>query len=87
VVTGESEIDCNETLNRLYTYLDGELTEDRREEIKHHLDECRDCVGAFDFEAELRMIVAQRCQDHVPDSLRKRVREALVEEERRAAEH
>jgi mycothiol system anti-sigma-R factor len=83
VVAGESEIDCNETIYRLYTYLDGELTEDRRQEIKHHLDKCRDCVEAFDFEAELRAVIAQRCKDHVPDTLRERVRDSLVEEERK----
>ncbi len=50
----ESEVDCNETIERLYTYLDGELTDERRHEIKEHLDECAPCLGAFDFEAELR---------------------------------
>ncbi|MGA2036594.1 MAG: mycothiol system anti-sigma-R factor [Acidimicrobiales bacterium] len=81
--TGESEVDCNETLYRLYTYLDGELTDERRMEIKRHLDECRPCFEAFDFEAELRMVVSQRCKDHVPDALRQRVHEALIEEERK----
>lgn len=76
----DSEVDCNETLHRLYTYLDGELTEARRQEIKQHLDDCPPCFEAFDFEAELRSVIAQRCKDHVPDSLRKRVQDALVEE-------
>ncbi|MGD0320129.1 MAG: mycothiol system anti-sigma-R factor [Acidimicrobiales bacterium] len=79
--TGESEIDCNETLYRLYTYLDGELTEERRQEIKRHLDECEACFDAFDFEADLRILIAQRCKDHVPNALRERVLEALLEEE------
>jgi mycothiol system anti-sigma-R factor len=83
VGTGESEVDCNETLYRLYTYLDGELTEERRHQIKHHLDECEACFGAFDFEADLRMVIAQRCKEQVPDALRQRVHEALVEEERK----
>jgi len=76
----DSEFDCNETLHRLYTYLDGELTEERREEIKRHLDDCPPCFEAFDFEAELRSVIAHRCKDHVPDSLRKRVENALMEE-------
>jgi mycothiol system anti-sigma-R factor len=83
VGTGESEIDCNETLYRLYTYLDGELTEERRRQIKHHLDECETCFGAFDFEADLRTVIAQRCKEQVPDALRQRVHEALIEEERK----
>jgi len=83
VGTGGSEFDCNETLHTLYTYLDGELTDDRRQEIKRHLDECPPCFEAFDFEAELRVVIAQRCKDHVPDTLRQRVHEALIEEEKK----
>jgi len=81
--SGESGFDCNETIERLYHYLDGELTDERRAEIKDHLDECSPCLDAFDFEAELRSVVANRCKDHVPDALRQRVRDALLEEERR----
>ena len=83
--SGESGFDCNETIERLYHYLDGELTDERRREIKHHLDECSPCLDAFDFEADLRVVIDNRCKDHVPDALRKRVHDALVEEERRHA--
>ena len=51
----ESDVDCNETIERLYHYLDGELTDERRVEIKRHLDDCAPCLDAFDFEAELRV--------------------------------
>lgn len=81
--TAEHGVDCNETLYRLYTYLDGELTQERRAEIKAHLDDCPPCFEAFDFEAELRVVIAHSCKDHVPDSLRERVHEALIDEERR----
>ena len=79
----ESGVDCNETIERLYHYLDGELTDERRREIQHHLDECSPCLDAFDFEADLRILIANRCKDHVPDALRRRVYDALLEEERR----
>jgi mycothiol system anti-sigma-R factor len=79
----ESGVDCNETIERLYWFLDGELTEERRIEIKVHLDECAPCLDAFDFESELRLLIASRCKDHVPESLRRRVHDALIEEERR----
>ena len=73
-------LNCDETIERLYFYLDGELTEARRVEITRHLDMCGPCVGAFGFEAELRKVIANRCKDHVPDSLVARVAEALQEE-------
>jgi mycothiol system anti-sigma-R factor len=81
----EPTVDCNETIERLYHYLDGELTDERRVEIRLHLDDCAPCLDAFDFEAELRVVIASRCKDHVPEALRQRVHEALVEEERRQA--
>ncbi|HXQ59630.1 MAG TPA: mycothiol system anti-sigma-R factor [Acidimicrobiales bacterium] len=80
--TGESDVDCNETIERLYHYLDGELTDERRQEIKHHLDDCPPCLDAFDFESELRQVIADRCKDRVPDALRERIRLALIEAER-----
>jgi len=80
--TGESDVDCNETIERLYIYLDGELTDERRIEIKRHLDDCPPCLDAFDFEAELRQVIADRCKDRVPEALRRRIHEALIEAER-----
>ena len=78
--TGESDVDCNETIERLYTYLDGELTDERRIEIKRHLDDCPPCLHAFDFESELRQVIADRCKDRVPDALRQRIHDALKAE-------
>jgi mycothiol system anti-sigma-R factor len=79
-------VDCNETIERLYSYLDGELTDERRVEIARHLDMCGPCVDAFGFEAELRKVIANRCRDHVPDSLLQRVAQALDDEHARLAD-
>lgn len=68
---------CEEALYELYHFLDGELTDDRRSLISSHLDGCTSCLGAFDFEAELRKVVAQRCRDTVPDGLRQRIAKAI----------
>ena len=54
-----------------------ELTEERREEIRIHLDFCGPCNGAAEFEAELRRVIASRCRDRVPYSLIRRVAEAI----------
>lgn len=69
---------CEEALQDLYTYLDGELTDDRRSLIKGHLDDCNPCFEAFDFEAELRIVISCRCREEVPDSLRLRIAEQLA---------
>ncbi len=73
-------VGCDETIERLYTYLDGDLTEQRRLEITRHLDLCGPCVGAYGFEAELRKVIASRCRDHVPEELITRVASALEQE-------
>lgn len=72
--------DCRETLQELYGYLDGELTEEGRDHIRSHLDDCSPCLAAFDFQAELRMVVRNRCVDRVPDALRERIARALEAE-------
>jgi mycothiol system anti-sigma-R factor len=75
-------VDCEEAVHELYHYLDGELTEERREEIRVHLDYCGPCGGAAEFEAELRRVIANRCKDRVPQTLIERVAAAIDEESR-----
>jgi mycothiol system anti-sigma-R factor len=67
--------ECREALDRLYTL----LTDARRHDIQHHLDTCSPCLEAFDFEADLKLMVARRCRDEVPEQLRIRVALAIRE--------
>jgi mycothiol system anti-sigma-R factor len=69
--------DCDEAISELYGFLDGELTEERKIEIRRHLDECPPCFEQFDFEAELRLVIASKCKDEVPESLRQRIADVL----------
>jgi mycothiol system anti-sigma-R factor len=73
--------DCNEALHEIYHFLDGELTAERRELIQHHLDDCPPCYEAFDFEAELRIVISRKCVDTVPESLRQRIADAIQHEQ------
>ncbi|MGP0029319.1 MAG: mycothiol system anti-sigma-R factor [Acidimicrobiales bacterium] len=75
-------VDCDEAVHQLYHYLDGELTDDRRRQIAEHLTFCAPCGGAVEFEAELRQVIANRCKDHVPESLIRRIAQAIDEESR-----
>ena len=69
--------DCDDAVHRLYHFLDGELDDTRRADIQQHLDDCLPCLEAFDFEAELRQVIATKCRDQVPETLRLRIAEAL----------
>ena len=73
--------DCREAVETLYHYLDGELTYERRIVIQRHLDDCHDCIEAYEFEAELRIAVSRSCREPVPPSLIDRVAQALKLEE------
>jgi mycothiol system anti-sigma-R factor len=70
--------ECQEALDTLYHFLDGELTSNRRQLIQQHLDRCSSCLEVFDFEAELKIVVARRCKESVPDALRARIAAALA---------
>jgi mycothiol system anti-sigma-R factor len=72
-------MDCDEAIVRIYQYLDGELTVWRRRAIAHHLDECPPCAQGFDFEMELRQVVASKCRDEVPPELKRRIAEAIAQ--------
>ena len=73
--TGDT--DCGDALHRLYEYLDGELTVERRALISTHLERCPPCQDLGDFESELRQVIAMRCREAVPDHLKARVAAAL----------
>jgi mycothiol system anti-sigma-R factor len=66
--------DCNDTLRELDTFLDGELTAGAKSAISAHLEGCPDCLEAFDFQAELKMVIAERCRrDELPPGLLARI--------------
>jgi mycothiol system anti-sigma-R factor len=74
---GDEHGHCIEILREVYIYLDGELTDDRRTLIRQHLDDCPPCLEAFEFEQDLRAVIAHRCREHVPDALRRRIADAI----------
>jgi len=70
-------MDCEYTIQQVYFYLVGELTSYRRWQITRHLNRCPPCKQGFDFELELRHVVADRCRDQVPEDLKRRIADAL----------
>ena len=70
-------MDCDDALQVIYHYLDGELTPFKRAAIARHLDDCPPCAQGFDFETELRRIIAMKCRDEVPQELRLRIAQAI----------
>jgi anti-sigma factor (TIGR02949 family) len=54
------DIDCRQAVQRLYEYLDRELTPELRSEVEQHLAACAGCFRYFEFErAFLRFLEAR----------------------------
>lgn len=61
---------CRETIAELDAFLDDELSDNARTHIRAHLEGCNDCLGAFDFQAELKAAIRRKCDtEPLPDGL------------------
>jgi mycothiol system anti-sigma-R factor len=68
------ETPCTEVLDRVYSYLDGELEEPDLAKIRQHLDECGPCLEEFGLDELVKKLVHKTCgQDRVPEALRAKV--------------
>jgi mycothiol system anti-sigma-R factor len=66
--------ECNETMREMEAFLDGELTDDAAATLRGHLEGCTDCLQAFDFQAELKFVIAEKChRDQMPPGLLARI--------------
>jgi mycothiol system anti-sigma-R factor len=71
---------CDEALHEIYHLLSGEIDDDKRAQIASHLDECAPCAEPYDFYADLRRCVQQRCHDTAPPELLARIEAAIQHE-------
>ncbi|MEU8236832.1 mycothiol system anti-sigma-R factor [Actinoplanes missouriensis] len=76
--TDENETDCSSVLSEVYLYLDLECSEERRQLIQKHLDECTGCLREFGIEHDVKALVGRCCGDErAPLELRDRLRHKL----------
>jgi len=69
------EIDCGQILNEVYLFLDLECSDERRDAIQTHLDDCGPCLQEYGIEQEVKALVARCCgTDQAPTELRERLR-------------
>ena len=68
------ETPCSEVLDRVYWYLDGEVSDDDCSHIRQHLDECGPCLREYGLEEVVKKLVAKHCAcDPAPADLRGKV--------------
>jgi mycothiol system anti-sigma-R factor len=72
--------ECRDVLDEVYLYLDLECSDERRNLIKEHLDECSPCLREYGIEQEVKALVARCCgAEKAPEELRERLRAKLNE--------
>lgn len=73
----EREIRCEEALRHLAAYLDGELGEGKRAEVRGHLETCRSCWSRAEFERRLRDRMSELREGEVTPDFERRVRQMI----------
>ncbi|HEU4797958.1 MAG TPA: mycothiol system anti-sigma-R factor [bacterium] len=69
-----TEIDCEQVLEQVWSYLDGELEETAYIEIQAHVAECAGCGPKYDFQRKLITLVEQKCSEGpIPVELKQRL--------------
>jgi mycothiol system anti-sigma-R factor len=67
-------------LNRVYEYLDGEMTSDDCDKIRVHLEECGPCLGNYQLDEALKALIRRSCGcEPAPESLRARILVTITE--------
>ena len=67
--------ECASVMAEVWTLLDGECTNETREKLQHHLDECPTCFEQHGIEERVKRMIAAKCSgETAPDSLRARLR-------------
>jgi anti-sigma factor (TIGR02949 family) len=70
-------VNCDELIDRLMEYLDGEMVEEQRTHAKVHLDGCPNCTAYVEtYTHTVRTVKKIRC-DRLPPAVEARLREAL----------
>jgi mycothiol system anti-sigma-R factor len=73
------DIDCRTAVQKLWDYLDNELTPERMEDVRQHLEKCRDCLPHHEYGRVFlaALSAARESEARAPDKLRRRVMDSL----------
>jgi anti-sigma factor (TIGR02949 family) len=77
-----TSLTCAQAIERIYEFLDGELTPQVEEGIRAHLAICRNCYPNFRHEEVFLRFLEQRARmEKAPPELRRRIMQMLMDEE------
>ncbi|MEX2473308.1 MAG: mycothiol system anti-sigma-R factor [Gemmatimonadota bacterium] len=71
---------CHEAMDRLWEFLDGEMSGEDRQALQRHLEVCGRCYPAYDFQrAYLEYTRRLATREQAPPELRKRLFQRILE--------
>jgi len=70
-------MNCKESLQKIYEFMDGQLEKTPFSNIEKHLDNCRGCWDRFEFEKRLKEMLQKSCKMTCSDKLRARIQSLL----------
>jgi mycothiol system anti-sigma-R factor len=67
-------VPCSEVLDRVYSYLDGEMDQASYAQVKLHLEECGPCLREYGLEEAVKRLVHKHCgHEEAPEELKRKV--------------
>jgi anti-sigma factor (TIGR02949 family) len=79
-------VPCDHVITQLWEYIDGGVGAEDAANVEAHLDICARCFPEYDFRRAYRNYIREVGPQAMPLEMKRRVFEALLEEERRSAE-
>ncbi len=70
-------MNCQECLDHMWQYIDGELDVASTDELQRHLAQCRECFSHAEFERRLKEMMRRACGEEAPAHLRDRLTKIL----------
>jgi mycothiol system anti-sigma-R factor len=75
-----SEMDCDQVLEMVWGYLDGEVDEEEYRDIHKHIKGCGECGPRYEFQRKLMVLVERKCREGpIPVELKQRLFRLLKE--------
>ena len=73
------DIDCRTAVQQLWDYLDDELTPERMDEVRRHLERCKNCLPHHEYGRVFlaALATARESEARAPATLRRRVMDSL----------
>ncbi len=75
-----TDIDCEQVLQMVWQFLDGEIDEAHYVEIEAHIAGCSQCGPRYEFQRRLMVLIERKCSEGpVPVELKRRLFRLLEE--------